>query len=448
MNNTPATYRPTAEREANLIKPKRPLSAYNLFYRYKRQKILEALASGGSAVDKDIICRLVTTAPGLEHHHPTDADASPDIDMLGALRRKNIRRDMENNTDARDTRARLHRKDKSSLNGAMNFVELGKLMNTSWKECDEFAKSVFRELAEDGREKYQQRMKEYQARKRVMDYAKAITTKPKKKKSSKKKTSSTKTNYESIKTNDEAAIVSPNIPRRNSMKRMNETAEILVHLHDLPKSSPFSKMPKLPNLEAEPNDDSRHDTPSLLDLLSKRDDPMHIGDEAKLKARDDGGLRTLSTAFSSSAEEIRSADHHPLHSAEEMLAMRVREIEGQLAKERLRFRIRKLQEEMYNTRNPRHALFRSVLDDAIPQNRASAITSAASYRPQMGLWGHRSPNMDRMQVSNHHVPLKKRHVEMPSKRALDNMYCGESPKNGFEGLPNKKQRSLYDDITK
>ena len=138
--------------------------------------------------------------------------------MLGALRRKNIRRDMENNTDARDTRARLHRKDKSSLNGAMNFVELGKLMNTSWKECDEFAKSVFRELAEEGRGKYQQRMKEYQARKRVMDYAKAMATKPKKKKSSKKKTSSTKTN-EFVKTNDDAAIVTPNVPRRNSMKR-------------------------------------------------------------------------------------------------------------------------------------------------------------------------------------------------------------------------------------
>jgi hypothetical protein len=45
----------------------------------------------------------------------------------------------------------------------MSFVELGKLMNTSWQDCDDFAKSVFRELAEEGRRDYRQRLEKYNA---------------------------------------------------------------------------------------------------------------------------------------------------------------------------------------------------------------------------------------------------------------------------------------------
>ena len=44
-------------------KPKKPLSGYNLFYRYKRAKVIEV-----DGKDKNAICRLVKMACGLEDY--------------------------------------------------------------------------------------------------------------------------------------------------------------------------------------------------------------------------------------------------------------------------------------------------------------------------------------------------------------------------------------------
>ena len=138
-----------------LPKPKRPLSSFNMFYRFKRQKVIEL----GKA-SKDNITALVEAAPGLENcYPPAPHDASPQD--INKLRKQNIRKDMENNLEPRDTKSRRHRTDQSAMNGGMSFLELGKLMNTSWQSCDDFSKSVFNELADEGRELYKQRMKKY-----------------------------------------------------------------------------------------------------------------------------------------------------------------------------------------------------------------------------------------------------------------------------------------------
>ena len=158
-----------------MTKPKRPLSAFNLFYRFKRQIVLNAISS--SLGDKDDIVRLVTCSPGLEHATPDDiaakmAEAAPKPDSeegerrqtltpLQALRNSGIRADLKNNLLPRDTRDRAHRTNSSAMNGAMSFLELGKLMNSSWKEVDAFAKEVFNDLAEEGRAHYRDRMRVY-----------------------------------------------------------------------------------------------------------------------------------------------------------------------------------------------------------------------------------------------------------------------------------------------
>ena len=138
-----------------LPKPKRPLSSFNMFYRFKRQKVIEL----GKA-SKDDITALVKASPGLENcYPPAPQDASPQD--INKLRKQNIRKDMKNNLEPRDTKSRRHRTDQSAMNGGMSFLELGKLMNTSWQSCDGFAKSVFTELADEGRELYKQRMTKY-----------------------------------------------------------------------------------------------------------------------------------------------------------------------------------------------------------------------------------------------------------------------------------------------
>ena len=47
------------------------------------------------------------------------------------------------------------------MSGTMSFVKLEKVMNASWKGCDELARSVFSNLAKEGRRHYKMRLREY-----------------------------------------------------------------------------------------------------------------------------------------------------------------------------------------------------------------------------------------------------------------------------------------------
>ena len=141
-----------------LSKPKRPLSAFNLFYRFKRQKVIDL-----DNPNKDDITRIVQTLPGLEDCYTPSPPADATPSEVNVIRATNIRTDMQNNLCPRDTRTRRHRKNKSGMNGGVSFLELGRLMNAAWHSCDAYAKSIFNSLADEGRELYRQRMVEYRA---------------------------------------------------------------------------------------------------------------------------------------------------------------------------------------------------------------------------------------------------------------------------------------------
>ena len=295
-------------------KPKRPLSAFNLFYRFKRQKVLQLLG-GTSRVNTDEIARLVKAPAGLEHHpstanansnNPSKEDATdgapkdgdvlaqpilpPVIDAsLNILRRKNIRDELVENLLPRDTRDRQHRTNSSEMNGTMSFLELGKLMNDSWKQCDEFARGVFNELAEDGREMYRNKLKEYNDYAAKMGLPKEDTKAAKKKKGKSKKGKKRGNDDDSDEEGDSKA----------SKEGAGGSAAFLDFLGGAGGSLEQQQM--------------------LLRMLAAQQ-----------------GMGSLSSA---PADQVQGGS--PIN--EDRLRLRVRELEGQLAAERLRARVQELE---------------------------------------------------------------------------------------------------------
>ena len=110
-------------------KPKRPLSAYNLFYRYKRILLL-------SQVSNDDTEFIMTTPPGLEGCGDGISSPLSSSEYLKERRRNTIRETLVDNLNP-NTSPRIHKAGNSKL----NFLEMSKLMVASWKGIDEFALS-------------------------------------------------------------------------------------------------------------------------------------------------------------------------------------------------------------------------------------------------------------------------------------------------------------------
>ena len=346
VNNSPAEAAATTTNDiaagtasskiGNVIKkPKRPLSAFNLFYRFKRQKVLDALSTGTIAKCdiEDHITRLVKASPGLEDRPTDDApedEGSPPDASLNDIRRSNIRSDLVDNLMPRDTRDRQHRTNQSAMNGSMSFLELGKLMNTSWKACDDFARTVFHELAEEGRQAYRLRLKEYNEYAARMGLPKEET-----KAAKKKKKSSSKKNKRKADDDDDDEDSDDNYGGTNNNFNGREPA-------------------------------------SLLDLLSRGGSTSGVDNALLLRMAQEGGLRTISSEMSGSpsTQFMGGGNHH--HHNEDFLRNRVRELEGQLAAERLRARVQELEGALARQKTVEEQL-RSHLDVLAHNNGAGSL---------------------------------------------------------------------------
>lgn len=148
-------------------RPKRPLSAYNLFYRYKRGKIVKLPRSDDDNSYKETVTKLIMALPGLEEYHSINDSindlSSDSMKDVNDLRRTDIRTALMNNLSADDAPSkRSHRK--SGKGSALSFLEMNKMMCTSWAQVDEFAKNIFRELADEGRALHKKRVADYNSK--------------------------------------------------------------------------------------------------------------------------------------------------------------------------------------------------------------------------------------------------------------------------------------------
>ena len=97
-------------------KPKRPLTPYNLFYRFKRGRILHSFSIGNG--DKDTIQKLVAAVPGLENMSPSELRLLHPKDVY-VVSRDIIRKEMQENLLLFEGK-RAHRK----IHGMMDSVAI------------------------------------------------------------------------------------------------------------------------------------------------------------------------------------------------------------------------------------------------------------------------------------------------------------------------------------
>ena len=130
-------------------KPKRPLTPYNLFYRFKRGRILQAFKDGDDNRD-DVVMKLIAAAPGLEDLTPSQLRAISPKDAY-TISRGVIREELQGNLLPFEGK-RSHRK----THGAMSFIEMGQMMCDQWKLVDSSIKAIFEELADEGKQMYRE----------------------------------------------------------------------------------------------------------------------------------------------------------------------------------------------------------------------------------------------------------------------------------------------------
>jgi len=426
--------------EITKSKPKRPLSAFNLFYRFKRQKVVEALAVRPNA-GKDALSSLITAPAGLEYYSPREQEIiTPQ--MLSFLRRETIRKDLKHNLEPKNTKARVHRRDESAINGALSFVELGKWMNFSWKNCDRFAKSVFDELADEGRNRYRLRLQEYNAKVACMNPGEAEAAPRKKLATTKQLPLKKNISAKSL------ALFPMKGDRSFGGSVTNETAEAMVQLSKPDASNGYNRC-SLPATKA-----NRAPAPTLLDLLSFKKSPYGQSPRALPSSTT---LSALPSALNDSTPQqiLPTIFPNSQNEAQERLMLRVRELERHLAGQRIRARIRELEEQM-TRQNARDRMFKSMLNNLVSQNKSVAAIPPRPNSSFMedGLWSLVSASMihPSVQASERTSMLsrivERHHEAMPSKRPSPEAMPSKRPSSEIMALLKKSAEGFYEQPAK
>ena len=143
--------------------PPRALTSYNLFYRFKRFKILQALEADNNFSEeersKQIVTAIVAATPGLESYG-NDVSSSSDVNDSDSI--KNLRRNEIHAVFHHDNLSPKKRIRDGLLGSLINTHELTRLISASWKDLDIFSRSIFDELANESKLIYRKRFAKYE----------------------------------------------------------------------------------------------------------------------------------------------------------------------------------------------------------------------------------------------------------------------------------------------
>lgn len=244
-------------------------------------------------------------------------------------------------------------------------------------------------------------------------------------------------------------IIASKVPPLPSLKNdesdqcsvVNETAEVMVQLSKRTPSNDNKMSGSLPKKNG------CAALPSPLEIPSN----AGVGNEANMMARNSVYAASEYNSTFGSSWNINANPKSP-SGTEDMLMLRVRELERQLAEEKYLQRIRELEAER-SQRNARERLYESVFDIVMSQHRAAAVIPTLPNRQFAGdglqslfpasainpfvQASERAPTFSRI-VEPHHMAMP---FERPSSAVSQNVF-----QNSLEGRPNKKQRldSLFD----
>ena len=159
--------------------PPRALTSYNLFYRFKRFKILQALEEAGNNFSeeersKHIVTAIVAATPGLESYPSligrTFLSSSSNVKEL---RRNEIHAVFHHENLSPKKRIRAHHR--GPLGGHINTHELTRLISASWKDLDNFSRSIFDELANESKLIHLKRVAKFETSTAATDKAMALS---------------------------------------------------------------------------------------------------------------------------------------------------------------------------------------------------------------------------------------------------------------------------------